>query len=221
MDLFSKQTSVFSVKDMCLPAKVYFVLSMLAVVFSGIMSFKVSTIVFSVVVLIFWTFLLNWICILGFKGISWTLVILPFIIILFTVVIAGETINQNNRNDPNNLSGAAISQLYGTISNMEDQLNNFLGTPGPHNSPTRYNAPTTNAFVPPTNAFVPSTNAFVTPPSGSCDTSLPIGGGPAYANKPGYNQYGWPQIYFDANGMWNALGQKCLNSLPNGQFSYK
>jgi len=132
MDLFSKpSTSLFSIKDMCMPAKVYFVLALLAVIFSGVMEFKVSTIIFSIVVLVLWTFLLNWICSIGFKGISWALVILPFVGILFTVVIAGEAINQSNRNNPNNLTGAVSSSLFNSIKIMSDQLNTFLGTPGP------------------------------------------------------------------------------------------
>ena len=130
MDFFSKP-SVFSANDMCMPAKVYFVLAMLSVVFSGMMSFQVSTVIFSIIVLILWTLLLNWICILGFKGISWALVVLPFIGILFTVVVANESINQNNRNNPNNLVGPAVSSMYDSIQKMEGQLNNFLGTPGP------------------------------------------------------------------------------------------
>ena len=142
MDLFSSSTpSVFSIKDMCLPAKVYFVLAMLSVVFSGVMSFQVSTIIFSIIVLILWTLLLNWICTLGFKGISWALVILPFVGILFTVVVAGEAINQSNRNNPNNLTGAVSSSLFNSIKIMSDQLNTFLGTPGP--KPTSINVPTT------------------------------------------------------------------------------
>ena len=139
MDLFSNQTSVFSIKDMCLPAKVYFVLAMLAVVFSGVMAFQTSTIIFSIVVLVLWTLLLNWICTLGFKGISWALVVLPFIGILFTVVIAGETVNQSNKNNPNNLTGSAVSSLYDTIQTMSDQLNKFLGTPGPRSEQTGSN----------------------------------------------------------------------------------
>ena len=52
----------YNPKDMCMPAKVYFALALVAVIMTSITAFDFSNIVFSIVVLILWSLLLNWIC---------------------------------------------------------------------------------------------------------------------------------------------------------------
>lgn len=117
---------LFNANDMCLPAKVYFVLAVIALVISSMTSFDLSTVVFSTLILTLWTFFLNWICSLGFKGISWALVVLPFVSFLFTAVIADKQINSTNRNNPNNLTGATFSSFFEKSQVMASELNNFL-----------------------------------------------------------------------------------------------
>ena len=116
----------YNPKDMCMPAKVYFALALIAVILTSMTSFNLSSIIFSVIVLILWSLLLNWICSLGFTGMSWALVLVPFASILFTLIIGNETISANNRINPNNLTGSQSSSLYGTLQTMEGQLNKFL-----------------------------------------------------------------------------------------------
>ena len=116
----------YNPKDMCMPAKVYFALALVAVILTSMTSFNLSSIIFSIVVLILWSLLLNWICSLGFTGMSWALVLVPFASILFTLIIGNETISANNRNNPNNLTGSQSSSLYGSLQTMEGQLNKFL-----------------------------------------------------------------------------------------------
>ena len=116
----------YNPKDMCMPAKVYFALALVAVILTSMTSFNLSSIIFSIIVLILWSLLLNWICSLGFTGMSWALVLVPFASILFTLIIGNETISANNRNNPNNLTGSQSSSLYGTLQTMEGQLNSFL-----------------------------------------------------------------------------------------------
>ena len=123
----------YNVKEMCMPAKVYFALALVAVIMTSMTSFDLSNIIFSIVVLVLWSLLLNWICSLGFTGMSWALILVPFASILFTLIIGNQPINANNRNNPNNLTGYQASSLYGTLQNMEGQLNSFLSpktTPG-------------------------------------------------------------------------------------------
>jgi hypothetical protein len=96
-------------KDLCTPAAVYFILSMisLAVVFLqnignngmysvGSFSCRVpSTIlvfIVKVIYVLFWTWILNLICRDGQKGIAWFLVLLPFILLF--VIIGLVMINQ-------------------------------------------------------------------------------------------------------------------------------
>lgn len=96
--------------DLCTPALVYFVLSVLAIVVSviqnlgnnkhynlGNFSCKVpnTTVVFvaKVIYILFWTWILNLICKDGHKGIAWLLVLLPFILLF--VVMGLVMINQH------------------------------------------------------------------------------------------------------------------------------
>jgi len=97
-----------SVKELCSPAALYFIISILSLVMIllqnlgnsnsyhvGNFSCRVpSTTIFFIVKLIyilFWTWILNLICKDGHSGISWLLVLLPFI--LFFVLIGMIMIN--------------------------------------------------------------------------------------------------------------------------------
>ena len=97
-----------SVKELCSPAALYFIISMLSLVMIllqnlgnsnsyhvGNFSCRVpsTTIVFIVklIYILFWTWILNLICKDGHSGISWLLVLLPFI--LFFVLIGMIMIN--------------------------------------------------------------------------------------------------------------------------------
>ena len=84
-------------KKLCTPAMLYFVLS--AVSFLGMLmqnctdskKYKVGTMevespchnaaffVVKALYILFWTFVLNWMCKKGFKTVSWALVLLPFL----------------------------------------------------------------------------------------------------------------------------------------------
>jgi hypothetical protein len=92
-----------SVKELCSPAALYFIISMLSLVMIllqnlgnsnsyhvGNFSCRVpsTTIVFIVklIYILFWTWLLNLICKDGHTGISWLLVLFP--LILFFVIIS-------------------------------------------------------------------------------------------------------------------------------------
>jgi len=91
-----------SLKELCTPALVYFIISMvaLAIVFLqnignsnsyhlGSFSCRVpnTMVVFivKVIYVLFWTWILNLICKDGHTGISWLLVLLPFIL-LFVII---------------------------------------------------------------------------------------------------------------------------------------
>jgi len=66
---------------LCTPAKIYFVIAVLACIFALISGVKVVAVFFKLVFAFIWTFILAWLCDKGYKGISWFLVLLPYIII--------------------------------------------------------------------------------------------------------------------------------------------
>ena len=98
---FSKFSSDF--KNLCTPAFVYLLLSVLAFVIIAIQNFGNSNnfclgpynclvpntffvFLFEALYILFWTFILNSLCKAGYKEISWLLVLLP--LILFFVILA-------------------------------------------------------------------------------------------------------------------------------------
>ena len=90
-------------KDLCLPARVYFIVSIVALIIMlfqnlgnsrvyrlGIFTKKVSSTVLiflmKLIYILFWTYVLNLICKDGNSSLSWFLVLLPFV--LFFVLLA-------------------------------------------------------------------------------------------------------------------------------------
>ena len=93
-----------SLKELCRPALIYFVISMIAVVIVllqnlgdnniynvGCYSCNVSStaiiFIFKVVYILFWTYILNLICKDGHNGLSWLLILLPFIFLFILIGI--------------------------------------------------------------------------------------------------------------------------------------
>jgi hypothetical protein len=91
-----------SLKELCTPAYVYFILSVIGIIMSviqnmgnkniykmGLYSARVpSTLlvfIVKIVYILFWTWILNLICKDGHKGIAWFLVLIPFIL-LFVIM---------------------------------------------------------------------------------------------------------------------------------------
>jgi hypothetical protein len=89
-------------KDLCTPAFVYFVLSMIGIIFSVIQNFgskhtykmgmfvanvpsTILVFVVKIIYILFWTWILNLICKDGHTGIAWFLVLIPFIL-LFVIM---------------------------------------------------------------------------------------------------------------------------------------
>jgi len=89
-------------KDLCKPALIYFIISMFAVFivllqnlgntnsynvgcYTCDVSNNIIIFVFKIIYILFWTYVLNLICKDGHKGLSWLLVLLPFIL-LFVII---------------------------------------------------------------------------------------------------------------------------------------
>ena len=67
---------------LCTPAKIYFAIAVIAsiiMLFSGV---SFISIFIKLIFAFIWTFVLGWLCKKGFTGVSWFLVLLPYIIIL-------------------------------------------------------------------------------------------------------------------------------------------
>lgn len=78
----------------CTPSLVYFVLSVIALVLAVMKKFQPVSLIVKVVWVMFWTWFLNFLCSKGYSGISWFLVLLPFILTISVMVLALEMARQ-------------------------------------------------------------------------------------------------------------------------------
>jgi len=101
-------------KQLCTPSYVYFVLSFIGLVFTAIQnmgnnrtynlgsfSCPVSNCIFifimKIVVILFWTWVLNLMCKDGHSEIAWFLVLLPFVVFLMIILTASAYIKKNQK----------------------------------------------------------------------------------------------------------------------------
>jgi hypothetical protein len=66
----------------------YFVISIIAILFALFHGVKLMAVLGKVVFVLFWTFLLNMLCKNGFKSVSWFLVLLPYLLIVGAFLVA-------------------------------------------------------------------------------------------------------------------------------------
>jgi len=71
-----------SFASLCMPAKVYLVLSAISLVIGLVSQFHIIAILTKLFFILLWTWVLNWLCSKGLKTLSWILVLLPIILFL-------------------------------------------------------------------------------------------------------------------------------------------
>jgi hypothetical protein len=83
--------------ELCTPAKVYFVLDTMLLIFRIYNGTTPSTEFFNIIFILLWTYILGWICKKGYKIVSWILVLTP---IFF--MITYMTNSNSNKKSKNN-----------------------------------------------------------------------------------------------------------------------
>lgn len=76
--------SNFEFSKYCTPAQLYLILGAIGIFMGLFNNFSMKTLLTKVLFLVIWAWVLNWLCSKGFKAISWILVLLPYILVLFT-----------------------------------------------------------------------------------------------------------------------------------------
>ena len=71
-----------SFNELCSPAKLYFVLSVIACIAALVNGLKIMQVAINLIIAFAWTAVLSWICGKGFTGVSCFLVLVPYIIML-------------------------------------------------------------------------------------------------------------------------------------------
>jgi hypothetical protein len=74
----------FQFSKYCSPAQLYLVLGAIGIIGAFFNNYSIETLLTNGLFLVVWAWVLNWLCSKGFKAISWILVLLPFIMALFT-----------------------------------------------------------------------------------------------------------------------------------------
>ena len=70
----------------CTPAKLYFALAILSIIMGLFGGIQIVAVLGKLLFALIWTFILSWLCKIGLSGLSWFLVLLPFIMILLVTV---------------------------------------------------------------------------------------------------------------------------------------
>ena len=71
---------------LCDPAKLYLVLSIVALIVALFKRIPLTTLVLKAFFILFWTWVLNYLCLKGFKMVSWFLVLFPFLVMFSAFV---------------------------------------------------------------------------------------------------------------------------------------
>jgi hypothetical protein len=69
---------------MCNPAKLYLAVSIVVVIYGMIQQFSLITLGTNFVFSVLWTMVLNWLCSVGLKTVSWILVLLPYLMMFLS-----------------------------------------------------------------------------------------------------------------------------------------
>ena len=77
----------------CTPAQLYLILAGISLLTAFFNDFKVITLVVNGIFVLLWGWILNWLCSKGLKAISWILVLLPFILFIFTFFFAKDIVS--------------------------------------------------------------------------------------------------------------------------------
>jgi hypothetical protein len=73
-----------SFQKMCNPAKLYLAVSVVGIVYGLIQKFSLITLGTNFIFVILWTMVLNWLCSIGLKTVSWILVLLPYLMLFLS-----------------------------------------------------------------------------------------------------------------------------------------
>jgi hypothetical protein len=104
-----------TLKELCSPAMLYFIISVIAILFALFSGVKLVAIAMKSVFAIFWTFILNLLCKKGYKSVSWFLVLFPYFLMGAIFVTTFFKIKEGyeglgvDPEDATNIAGAAVA----------------------------------------------------------------------------------------------------------------
>ena len=87
---------------LCTPAKLYFVIAVISIIFTLFNRFNVVAVVINLLFALVWTLILSCLCDKGFSYLAWFLVLFPYFLILIAFIglyghVEGMTTNNGQR----------------------------------------------------------------------------------------------------------------------------
>ena len=84
----------FEFSKYCTPAQLYLVIGAIGILSAFFKKFSIETLLTNALFLVLWAWVLNWLCSKGLKAISWILVLLPYIAILFAYFFIKDVVKE-------------------------------------------------------------------------------------------------------------------------------
>ena len=72
--------------NFCTPAKIYLVIAILSSIITLFSNGYTTSIIVHLLFALVWAYILSWLCKKGFSGISWVLLLLPYILFLLAMI---------------------------------------------------------------------------------------------------------------------------------------
>jgi hypothetical protein len=82
--------------NLCTPAFVYLVISSITILLSVSYGIRFASILANMILVLVWTWFLNYLCLKDMKGFSWFLVLLPYLLIFVIVLFTVDIVDINN-----------------------------------------------------------------------------------------------------------------------------
>jgi signal transduction histidine kinase len=119
-------------KDLCKPAMIYFIISIISILIALANHIKLEAVLIKAIFVIFWTYVLNFLCKKGYKSVSWFLVLFPYILILAAVFgLVRESFNGNDVSGNQATQEKQREAQVAAIANANASNSNSNSTPVP------------------------------------------------------------------------------------------
>ena len=88
--------------SICSPALLYLIFAIIAIISMIFSKVSASTIAIKGLFALIWTWFLNFLCSKGHEGVSWFLVILPFVFLALVIIVMGNVLSNAIKQNINN-----------------------------------------------------------------------------------------------------------------------
>ncbi len=120
--------SNFEFSKYCTPAQLYLVLGAIGLIGGFFKNYGMETLLTKALFLVIWAWVLNWLCSKGFKAVSWILVLLPFILVLFMfffikdIVLVKEGVDNYDANATQGRIKMEINEMRKQMESQSKQM---------------------------------------------------------------------------------------------------